>query len=161
MPVIRLETLIRAPAETCFDLSRSVETHMASLASTRERAVAGVTSGLLALGDEVTWEAVHLGLRQRLTARITEFDRPRRFVDEMTRGAFRRFRHVHEFRPVPEGTLMIDVFDYAAPFGLLGHAADRVFLRSYVTGVLTRRIAHIKAVAEAAPHPTRGRSTCD
>jgi ligand-binding SRPBCC domain-containing protein len=156
MPVIRLETLIRAPVEVCFDLARSVETHMASVADTRERAVAGVTSGLLGLADEVTWEAVHLGLRQRLSARITEFDRPRRFVDEMTQGAFKRFRHAHEFTSVPEGTLMVDVFDYAAPLGLLGRVADAVFLRAYVRRLLARRNAHIKAVAESVPSRALG-----
>src|SRR5262249_22735682 len=132
----------------CFDLSRSIDVHVASTAHTEERAVAGVTSGLMGLGDEVTWEAVHLGVRQRLTSRITEFDRPRRFVDEMVRGAFARFRHEHEFRAIGEVTRMLDIFDFTSPLGILGRLADAVFLERYVLRLLERRNEHIKRVAE-------------
>src|SRR5919201_6660295 len=99
MPVIRLETLIDAPAERCFDLARDVEAHVGSTARTRERAVAGVTSGLLGPGDEVTWEAVHLGVRQRLTVRVTRCEPPTFFEDVLLRGAFKRLTHRHAFRP--------------------------------------------------------------
>lgn len=149
MPVIRLETFIAAEPDVCFDLSRSVDLHLDSFSRTRERAIAGVTSGLMGAGDEVTWEAVHFGVRQRFTSAITEFDRPRRFVDEMKRGAFRRFRHEHEFKPVEAGTLMIDSVDYASPWGPLGKLADVLFVRSYLTRLLTDRNMHIKARAEA------------
>ena len=113
-----------------------------------ERAVAGVTSGRLGPGDQVTWEAVHFGVRQRLTSRITEFEPPHRFVDEMVRGAFRRIRHEHQFVPTTDGTLMIDVFDYTAPLGLLGRLADALFLRRYMTRLLISRNAYLKQVAE-------------
>ncbi|NJM41916.1 MAG: hypothetical protein HC853_14760 [Anaerolineae bacterium] len=39
------------------------------------RAIAGVTSGLIGLGQEVTWRARHFGIWQSLTVRITEFQR--------------------------------------------------------------------------------------
>jgi hypothetical protein len=70
MPVIDLELFVHAPAERVFDLSRSVDVHVASTSRTGERAVAGVTTGLLVLGDVVTWEATHFGVRQRLTSQI-------------------------------------------------------------------------------------------
>ena len=148
MPILRLETRVLAPVERVFDLSRSVDVHVASTAATGERAVAGVTRGLMDLGDEVTWEAVHLGIRQRLSTRITEMERPHRFVDEMIRGAFARFRHVHEFRGDESGTLMIDEFDYTSPLGWLGRLADIVFLRAYMTRLLEVRNGHIKVAAE-------------
>jgi len=151
VPVIRIETLIHAPPDRCFDLARDVEAHVGSTARTHERAVAGVTSGLLGPGDEVTWEAVHLGVRQRLTARITRFDRPNAFEDEMVRGAFRSFTHRHEFRPVDGGTLMIDTFRYASPLGILGALADRLFLERYMRRLLTERNAYLKRVAEGVP----------
>jgi ligand-binding SRPBCC domain-containing protein len=150
MSVIRLETFIEAPPHVCFDLSRSVDLHVDSMLQSRERAVAGVTSGLMDAGDEVTWEAVHFGVRQRFTSAITEFDRPRRFVDEMTRGAFKRFRHVHEFEPADRGTIMIDLVDFASPLGVLGRLADVLFVKSYLTRLLTARNADIKAAAEAS-----------
>jgi ligand-binding SRPBCC domain-containing protein len=139
MPILVLETSIHAPIQVCFDLSRSVDVHVASTSHTNERAVAGVTSGLMGLGDEVTWEAVHFGIRQRLSTRITELDPPHRFVDEMLTGAFARFRHVHEFRATGEETSMIDVFDYTSPLGWLGRLADAAFLRAYMVKLLERR----------------------
>ena len=101
-------------------------------------------------GDEVTWEAIRFGVRQRLTSRITEFDPPRRFVDEMVRGAFRRFRHEHQFLATDSGTEIVDVFDYTSPLGPLGRLADLIFLRRYMTRLLQQRNAYLKQVAESA-----------
>ena len=145
MPVIRIETPIEAPPERCFDLARSVEAHLQSTAKTGERAVGGVTSGLIGPGETVTWEAVHFGVRQRLTSRITRFERPRLFVDEMVRGAFRSFVHTHAFVPTERGTLMIDTFDYRSPFGPL---VDLLFLKRYVRSLLKERALFLKGLAE-------------
>lgn len=97
MPVIEVTTKIKAPPEVCFDLSRNIDFHIRSLQHTGERAVDGVTHGLIELGESVTWQAKHLGFAHRLTSKITAFDRPRYFQDTMTRGAFKRFRHDHYF----------------------------------------------------------------
>jgi len=151
MPVIVLRTRVAAPPSRCFDLARDVELHQRSTTASRERAVAGVTSGLLGLGDEVTWEATHFGIRQRLTSRIREFDPPNRFVDEMVRGAFARFRHEHQFLAVDGGTEMVDIFDYTSPLGPLGRLADGLFLRRYMTTLLRERNAYLKRAAESEP----------
>jgi ligand-binding SRPBCC domain-containing protein len=82
-------TLIHAPLERCFDLSRSIDLHKVSTARTGEQAIAGVTSGLIGLGEEVSWRARHFGVWQQMTSRITAFDRPAYFQDTMVRGAFR------------------------------------------------------------------------
>lgn len=150
MPVICVRLFVAAPAEVCFDLARDVDAHVHSTAQTRERAVDGVTSGLLELGDTVTWEAVHFGVRQRLTARITRFDRPRMFEDEMVRGAFHSFRHTHEFHPTDGGTIVVDLFRYVSPLGPLGWLADKLFLERYMRRFLTHRALLLKELAEAA-----------
>src|SRR6476646_1465388 len=111
-----IETLIVAPRELVFDLARDVSAHTESAAFSRERAVApGRTAGLLELGDTVTFEGVHFLLRLRITARIVEFDRPRFFVDELVRSAFRTLRHVHEFEERDGATLMRDTLDWVSP----------------------------------------------
>jgi hypothetical protein len=90
MLVIRLWTPIAAPSERVFDLARGIDAHQDSAGGgTQERAVADVTRGLIALGEEVTWEARHFGIKQRLTVRITRFERPARFQDMMVSGAFK------------------------------------------------------------------------
>jgi ligand-binding SRPBCC domain-containing protein len=149
MPTVRLQTWIQAPISRCFDLSRDIDLHPQSAAQTREEAIAGVTSGLIGPGETVTWEAVHFGIRQRLTAKITEFDRPYRFVDEMVQGAFKRFRHTHRFTEANGGTLIEETFDYTSPLGLLGRIADILFLQWYMYRFLQRRNAYLKQVAEA------------
>ena len=64
-----------------------------------------------------------LGVPQRWTSEITEYDPPYRFVDEQVRGPYRRWRHIHEFRPVGDATEIVDVVEYEMPFGWLGRLA--------------------------------------
>jgi ligand-binding SRPBCC domain-containing protein len=146
--MIDITTRIHAPIQRVFDLSRSVDLHTASTAHTGERAIAGVTGGLMALGQEVTWRARHFGIWQNLTSRITAFEPPAHFRDSFVRGAFRRFDHDHFFSQDGDITLMRDVFDYDSPFGFLGRMADRLFLKRYMEQLLVTRNAAIKTAAE-------------
>ncbi len=146
--MIHLETRIDAPVETCFDLARSIDIHRAAASKTRERAVGGVTKRLIGLGETVTWEAVHFGIKQRLTSRITRYERPHLFTDEMVRGTFRSFTHVHEFKNLDGGTIMLERFSYKSPFGLLGRLADKLFLERYMRTFLLERALYLKRVAE-------------
>jgi ligand-binding SRPBCC domain-containing protein len=130
-----------------FDLSRSIDAHKASMARSREKAVAGVTSGLISLGEEVTWRAWHFGFPVRMTSRITEMRAPHYFVDEQVRGPFLRFRHVHEFSADAAGTLMVDRIDFAAPFGALGRLAEKLFLARYLRKLIETRNLHLTAGA--------------
>jgi ligand-binding SRPBCC domain-containing protein len=148
MPTIRLETLIDASPERCFDLSLSIDVHSQSVALTHERPIAGVTSGVMKLGDTVTWEAVHFGIKQHLTSKITAYERPYRFTDEMIQGIFQEMVHVHEFIPQPSGTLMIDRFTFRAPLGILGRLAEMLVLTRYMKGLLLTRNGYLKQVAE-------------
>ncbi|WP_434425162.1 SRPBCC family protein [Nannocystis pusilla] len=149
MPIIELVTPIRAPIERCFDLSRSVELHLASTGETGERAVAGVVRGLLGPGDEVTWRARHFGVWQLLTSRITQFERPRRFRDSMVRGAFARFDHDHLFEADVDGTIMRDRFDFTSPLGPLGRLADALVLTRYMRCFLVERNRVLREIAES------------
>jgi len=149
MPVITLTTSIAAPIEVVFDLARSIDLHRESTVQTNERAVAGRTSGLIGLGEEVTWEATHFFIRQRLTSKIVQFDRPHHLRDSMVSGAFRRFDHDHHFVADGQGTVMTDTFDYTSPLGLLGRLADGMFLKRYMERLLMRRNQVIKQVAES------------
>ena len=120
MAVIELEVLIDAPRERVFDLSRSIDAHQDSAEGTDERAVAGVTSGLLGLGEDVTWEARHLGVRQRLRVKMTRLERPHYFEDTMLRGAFQRMRHDNWFVERNVQTWMKDHFELASALRPLG-----------------------------------------
>ncbi len=149
MPTIHLETLIAASPERCFDLSLSVDLHRHSVAHTRERPIAGVTSGVMRLGDTVTWEAIHFGVKQHLTTKITAYERPRYFIDEMIRGIFQEMKHHHAFVLQPSGTLMIDTFTFRAPLGILGRVVEALILTRYMRGLLLTRNRYLKQEAEA------------
>lgn len=149
MPLIRLTLHIHAPVERVFDLARSIDAHMAGSADTGERAVAGRTSGLIESGETVTWEAKHFGIRQKLTVRVTHFDRPREFADEMISGAFAFMNHRHSFEATGEGTRMTDEFFFASPCGIFGKIFDRLFLEGYMRRFLLLRARELKRVAES------------
>ncbi len=127
------------PVRELFDLSRSIDAHTVSMASSRERAVAGTTSGMISCGEEVTWRAWHFGVPIRMTSRITAMEAPDYFVDEQVRGPFRRFRHVHEFVRDGEETLMVDRVEFSAPFGVLGRMVERLFLGRYLQRLIETR----------------------
>ncbi len=148
MPVIKCEIFIDAPIDVCFDLARNVEVHTETTSKTKERAVAGVTEGLLEKGDTVTWEAIHLGVKQKLTAKIIEMEKPATFTDVMIKGAFHSFTHVHEFIESGTGTIMKDSFSYQSPFGMLGVMADRLFLEKYMRDFIGNRAKELKRIAE-------------
>lgn len=127
------------PAAEMFDRARDIDLHRASQAGTRERAVGGVVTGLIGLGDDVTWRARHFGLPLTLTSAVTAFDRPRSFVDEQTRGPFREFRHEHRFVPDGAGSLMTDIIMFSAPLGALGRVAEQLVLARYLRRLIEER----------------------
>jgi ligand-binding SRPBCC domain-containing protein len=102
----------------------------------------------LDLQDTVTWEGVHFGFRRRLTSKITEFERPNRFTDEMVIGPLKKVKHVHEFVPRKSGTLMLDTFVFESRFSFLGWLVDRLLLDGYFRRLLTERNDYIRRAAE-------------
>lgn len=149
MTAIRLLTRIKAPLCLCFDTARDAGVHLGSMQHTGERVIAGRSAGLFELHDEVTWEAVHLGLKQQLSTRITGFRKPCFFEDTMVKGPFKYMRHGHYFETEGDFTLMSDLFVYETPFGAAGRLFDRLYLRGYMKKLLEERNAFIKTSAEA------------
>jgi ligand-binding SRPBCC domain-containing protein len=149
MPTIELTTRIAAPVERVFDLARSIDLHIDSTSRSGERAVAGVMHGLIGAGQEVTWSAKHLGIRQTLTVRISAFERPIHFADTMIRGTFSSMEHHHWFEAESGDTVMRDVFTYRSPLGFLGHIFDISYLTRYLRNFLISRNQTIKQIAES------------
>lgn len=150
MTKIYLETLIDANIKTVFDLSRNIDFHQKSTAKTNEKAIAGKTGGLIELGETVTWRAKHLGFYQNLTTKITEMERPKMFTDVMIQGAFKSMKHQHIFKEKYEKTLMIDIFEFESPFGILGKIFNQIYLKNYLKEFLIERNRMIKEIAESS-----------
>ncbi|HWK91231.1 MAG TPA: SRPBCC family protein [Luteimicrobium sp.] len=130
-------TRTRHATERLFDLALDVDAHVRSMPGTGERAVAGVTSGRIGLGETVTWQGRHLGVRFTLTARVVELERPHRFVDVQVTGPFRSFAHEHVFAREGGETVMTDRVVVASP--VFGRVAERLVLVPYLRRLLRRR----------------------
>jgi ligand-binding SRPBCC domain-containing protein len=148
MPLIYLTTLIKAPQQRVFDLSRSIDMHMRSMQHTNEKAVAGKMSGLIEKGETVTWQAKHFFKKRSLTVHITEMKPYEFFIDEMLQGDFKMMKHKHRFAFSDGITTMTDEFMFQIPFGITGRLACSIYLTSYMRKLLEQRNLIIKDYAE-------------
>ncbi len=149
MPLIHLTTFIAAPVERVFDLSRSINLHKQSMTKYSEQVVAGKHSGLAELNDTITWKAKHLFKERMLKVIITEVKRPHLFTDEAVEGDFKKMKHEHYFKPIENGTIMIDQFYFESPYGTLGKWFNTIYLNKYMQRLLTERNKTIKQIAES------------
>lgn len=152
-----LTTRTTVPVERLFDVSLSIDEHVASMARSGEQAIAGVTRGSIGLGETVTWRAKHFGIWFTMTSRITALDRPDRFVDEQVRGPFRSFRHEHTFTRDGETTVMVDDLTIGSP--LFGWLAERGVLLPYLASLIRRRNHQLLVALGAGPSTEPGSPT--
>jgi len=149
LTIIHLTTFIAAPIERVFDLSRSINLHKISTSGTDEQAIDGVMNGLINANETVTWQAKHLFKIRRHTSKITEMLSPESFTDEMIKGDFKAFRHEHHFKPVANGTIMIDKLSFESPYGIIGKCLNKFYLKDYLQTFLEKRNDVIKEYAES------------
>ena len=111
------------------------------------------SAGLIEAGDQLVWRGWIFGLPQMHETLITGFDRPNFFQDTMGRGRFQSFHHDHQFtaEAAVEGrpcTLLEDVVHFALPLGVAGAAVGRLVMVPHVRGLVKRRFALLKRIAE-------------
>jgi ligand-binding SRPBCC domain-containing protein len=148
MPTIHLTTFIAAPPERVFDLSRNIDLHKQSMTRHKEQAVAGVRFGLIEKNETVTWKARHLFKTRFLRSRVTEMIKPKLFIDEQAEGDFKMMKHEHHFKPCENGTIMIDLIRFEAPFGIAGKWFNTLYLTRYLRKLIEQRNQTIKEFAE-------------
>jgi ribosome-associated toxin RatA of RatAB toxin-antitoxin module len=148
MPIIHLTTFIAAPAQRVFDLSRHIGLHRESMAAYKEEAIAGTTAGLIEKEETVTWKAKHVFKTRQLRVKITQLEKYYLFTDEQLEGDFKLMRHEHHFKPCDNGTIMIDLFSFETPYGMIGRWFNSIYLTKYMKRMLEQRNKLIKEVAE-------------
>lgn len=148
MPTIHLTTFIAAPVKTVFDLSRHIGLHKDSMANYKEDAVAGTRFGLIEKEETVTWKARHLFKNRILRVKITEMIKPELFIDEQLQGDFKMMKHEHHFKPCDNGTILIDLFTFESPYGILGEWFNTLYLTKYMKRIMEQRNKTIKEYAE-------------
>lgn len=148
MTTINLSTKIKASIQIVFDASRNIDIHQLSASKSNEKAIAGVTSGLINLNETVTWRGKHFGLYLTHKSRITAMTFYSYFIDEMEEGKFKSFKHQHFFEEINGITTMTDKLQYETPFGIFGKLFDYLFLKKHLKVFLLERNKILKAVAE-------------
>ena len=100
------------------------------------------------MGETVTWRARHFGIPFTMTSKVTELERPRRFVDEQISGPFHSFRHEHIFEATGDATTMTDRVRFTSPLGVVGRLVERLVLGRYLRQLIEQRGHYVKTVAE-------------
>lgn len=148
MTTINLTTIIKASQQIVFDASRNIDIHQQSAASSKEKAIDGVTSGLINLNETVTWRGKHFGFYLTHKSRITAMNFYDYFVDEMEEGKFKTFKHEHFFEEKNGVTIMTDKLQYETPFGIIGKLFDTLLLKNHLIHFLLERNKTLKKIAE-------------
>jgi hypothetical protein len=149
MPTIHLTTFIAAPVDRVFDLSRHIGLHKESMSKFKEEPVAGIQFGLIEKDETVTWKARHLFKTRLLRSKITEMKKPDMFTDEQVQGDFKMMKHDHHFKSCKNGTIVIDLFYFESPYGMLGQWFNSLYLTHYLKRLLEQRNKTIKEFAES------------
>jgi len=150
MTTIQLTTKIKAPIQIVFDTARDIDLHQKSVATSNEKAIAGVTTGLINEGETVTWRGKHFGFYLTHKTRITKMDFYDYFLDEMEEGKFKSFKHQHLFKEENGITVMKDYLEYETPYGIFGELFDILLLEKHLTNFLLARNKILKETAEFA-----------
>jgi ligand-binding SRPBCC domain-containing protein len=148
MTTIHLITKIKAPIQIVFDASRNIDIHQQSAFKSKEKAINGITSGLINYNETVTWRGKHFGFYLTHKSRITDMNLYDYFVDEMEEGKFKSFRHEHFFEEKNGVCIMTDKLHYETPFGILGKWFDLLCLKKHLTHFLLERNTVLKTISE-------------
>ena len=136
MPTIVIETDIDVPAEICFDLMRDPRVHQGT-----KMEVEG--SRKIELRQRVTFRTKP----RPLTVEVIECDRPGVFVDDMVKGPFISFRHIHEFNENNGSTRLIDTLIWESPLSVVGKLADKLIERR-IRSIVSDRNRRLKELAQ-------------
>lgn len=148
MTTIHLVTKINAPKQIVFDTARDIDLHQKSVATSNEKAIAGITTGLINENETVTWRGKHFGFYLTHKSRIIKMDLYDYFLDEMEEGKFKSFKHQHIFKEINGVTIMTDLLQYETPFGIIGRLFDFFLLKKHMTNFLLQRNKILTETAE-------------
>ncbi|HMF79477.1 MAG TPA: hypothetical protein VK604_27700 [Bryobacteraceae bacterium] len=79
---------------------------------------------------------------------IEQWNPPHEFVDvqRKRKGPYRLWRHTHTFSPLNAGASIVDMVEYALPFGLLGRLIHRLRVARDLSRILDDRQQRIYAL---------------
>lgn len=148
MPAIHLTTFIAAPVERVFDLSRNLAVYKFLFNSRKELLSSGAGANLLLKGDTLSIAVKHAGKLRTMTTKLTQLQKPVSFTEEQVKGDLKYFKHEHHFKPVDNGTIVIDLVEYGEPQDVVGKLLSKFYLKNYLEELVRKRNEVIKSYAE-------------
>jgi ligand-binding SRPBCC domain-containing protein len=92
-------------------------------------------------GQIITYRVgIFPGIKTNWVTEITQVKHQVFFIDEQRFGPYKMWHHEHLFKALPNGkTLMEDKISYKIPFGILGHLAQRLFIKKQLKSIFEHR----------------------
>ena len=149
MPSIHLTTFIAAPVERVYDLSRHVALYRLLFQNRKESFSSGAAGSLLTRNETVSIVVKHAGKSRMMMIKITDLKRPQSFTEVQVKGDLENFKHEHHFKPVDNGTILIDMIDFEGPRDVIGKLIGRFYLKDYLERFLQKRNTLIQQYAES------------
>ena len=60
---------------------------------------------------------------------ITEYNKPKKFIDQQLKGPYSMWHHTHTFNDHGTYVEMIDEISYSVPFGIIGQIVNSIFIK--------------------------------
>lgn len=148
MPRIHTTTFIAAPIERVFDLSRHIALYKLVFQSRKEKLTSGAASALISKNETISIIAKHAGRQRMLMLKITTYQKPTLFIEEQVKGDLQNYKHEHHFKPVDNGTIVIDIIEFGIPKDIIGKIFGKVYFKKYLEEILRKKTELVRAYAE-------------
>jgi ligand-binding SRPBCC domain-containing protein len=97
------------------------------------------------------------GIPLRWLTQIERWNPPLEFIDVQAKGPYKLWRHTHRFSELQGGTSIVDVVDYALPFGVLGRLVHRIQVAPDLSHIFDFRAQRVQSLlsssTEESTHP--------
>jgi len=108
--------------------------------------VVSASDEVMRKGMKIRYKIRWLGLSMRWESLIAEYEKNVSFADEMLRGPYKSWYHVHRFKATPKGVEMSDRVEYELPFGPLGRLAHWIMVRRQLRAIFNYREKRIRQI---------------
>jgi ligand-binding SRPBCC domain-containing protein len=84
------------------------------------------------------------GIPLRGRTEIEEWNPPFEFIDIQAKGPYKLWRHTHRFAALNGGTSVVDIVQYALPFGVVGRLAHRLQVARDLSKIFDYRAQRVR-----------------
>ena len=146
--ILRRECLIPKPISSVFDFFSQAENLEKITPPWLNFQILSPRPIELRQGTAIAYQLRLRGFRFQWLTEIERWAPPYEFVDRQIRGPYKRWRHTHRFEESGAGTRIVDVVEYALPFGPLGRLAHWLQVRRDISKIFDYREERVKGFLE-------------